>query len=221
MRGCRSLLPGDTLPSLILSFFRHHWPGFLGRGVHGKDLPLPRPTRTIRGMAGAIVITVSDSRSRGAQADLSGPAVAKVLTDAGFAIAGTLVVPDEQREIEAALVEQSARAELVVTSGGTGIAARDVTPEAVLAVCDRILPGFGERMRSAGSAETPLSYLSRAMTGTRGSTLIVTLPGSPQGAVTSLRAVIELIPHALALLAGESTVHGGDDGGQAGKRNRS
>ncbi len=160
-----------------------------------------------RKMARAVVITVSDSRSAGAQEDLSGPAVARLLAEAGFEVADTLLVRDEQPEIEAMLRAQAGRADLVVTTGGTGLAPRDVTPEAAMAVCERLLPGFGECMRSAGSQETPLAYLSRGVAGTRGRSLILTLPGSPQGAATSLRAVLPLIPHALALLAGGGAVH--------------
>lgn len=148
----------------------------------------------------AVVITVSDSRTRGERADLSGPAVARVLQAAGCEVAGPLLVLDEQPRIEELLREQASRVDLVLTTGGTGIAPRDVTPEATAAVCDRMLPGFGERMRAEGSRETPLAYLSRAVAGVRGSCLLVNLPGSPQGAVTSLRAVLDLIPHALALL---------------------
>ena len=91
---------------------------------------------------------------------------------------------------------------LIVTTGGTGIAPRDVTPEATRAVCSRILDGFAERMRAAGARRTPLAALSRAVSGTCGSTLIVNLPGNPEGAVTSLEAVLDLIPHALVLLSG-------------------
>ncbi len=194
-----SLIFRGTRPSFL---FRKSGPSKQFRRIKPYNRPMMR----------AVVITVSDSRSSGAQEDRSGPAVEKVLNDARFAVVGRVLVPDEQPEIEAALVEQTARAELVVTTGGTGIATRDVTPEAAEAVCERMLPGFGERMRSAGSTETPLAYLSRAVAGTRGRSLIVTLPGSPQGAVTSLRAVMELIPHALALLAGEGAAHTADSG---------
>jgi molybdenum cofactor synthesis domain-containing protein len=111
-------------------------------------------------------------------------------------------VPDEQPEIEAALRTHAAQAQLVVTTGGTGVAARDVTPEATRAVCTRILDGFAERMRAAGARQTPLAALSRAVSGVCGRALVVNLPGKPEGAVTSLEAVLDLIPHALALLSG-------------------
>jgi molybdenum cofactor synthesis domain-containing protein len=153
-------------------------------------------------MTGSIVITVSDSRSTGAQPDLSGPAVARVLGAAGFDVEAVVVVPDDQRMLEAELRRQASRVRLVVTTGGTGIAPRDVTPEATRAVCERLLDGVAEQMRQAGLAETPFAVLSRGVCGTLGQSLILNLPGSPQGAVTSLSAVLKLLPHALRLLEG-------------------
>ena len=157
---------------------------------------LPQPAR-------AVVLTISDSRTRGERPDTSGPAVAASLQAAGFLVDGPHLVPDEQPEIEAALRNYAAHAALVVTTGGTGIASRDVTPEATRAVCNRILDGFAERMRAAGAHRTPLAALSRAISGTCGRALIVNLPGSPEGAVTSLESVLDLIPHALLLLSGD------------------
>jgi molybdopterin adenylyltransferase len=157
---------------------------------------LPQPAR-------AVVLTISDSRTSGERADLSGPAVVASLKAAGFTVEGAYLVPDEQPQIETALRSYAAQAELVVTTGGTGIAPRDVTPEATRAVCARILDGFAERMRAAGARRTPLAALSRALSGTCGHALIVNLPGSPEGAVTSLDAVLDLIPHALLLLSGK------------------
>jgi molybdenum cofactor synthesis domain-containing protein len=159
--------------------------------------------------ARAVVLTISDSRTRGERPDFSGPAVAASLQAAGFTVDGPHLIPDEQPQIEAMLREaalrtHAAHAVLVVTTGGTGIAPRDVTPEATRAVCDRILDGFAERMRAAGAHRTPLAALSRAVSGTCGRALIVNLPGSPEGAVTSLEAVLDLIPHALALLSGQT-----------------
>lgn len=155
----------------------------------------------------AVVLTISDSRSRGERADLSGPAVVAALRAAGYMVDEALIIPDEQAQIEAALRQHTATAPLVVTTGGTGIAPRDVTPEATRAVCDRVLDGFAELMRAAGARRTRFAPLSRAISGTVGRSLIVNLPGSPEGAVTSLEAVLDLIPHALLLLTG-AEAHG-------------
>lgn len=152
----------------------------------------------------AIVITVSDSCFQGLRIDRSGPALVLRLQQAGFSVAGNTVVPDDAIQIASEIRRQAALAPLVVTTGGTGIALRDVTPEATLQVCDRILDGFGEHMRREGLKETPLSPMSRAVSGTLGTTLVVNVPGSPRAAVTSLEAVLPLIPHALALLSGDT-----------------
>ncbi len=156
----------------------------------------------------AAVVTVSDSASHGRRADTSGPAVAAALEAKGFRIVAREMVPDESTAIENALVRLTERARLVVTTGGTGVAVRDVTPEATARICDRLVEGIAERMRAEGARKTPLAALSRALCGIRGSSLVLNLPGSPAGATESLAAVIDLLPHALDLLAGK-TAHAG------------
>ena len=153
------------------------------------------------------VITVSDSCSEGRQVDLSGPAVADLLRSSGFAVVAQTLVADEQREIEDVLRTYAQRTLLVVTTGGTGLAPRDVTPEATRAVCERVLDGMAEVMRAEGRKETAFAALGRGICGSRGRCLIVNLPGSPRGAVTSLKSVLPLIPHAIALLGGEAVSH--------------
>jgi molybdopterin adenylyltransferase len=155
-------------------------------------------------MSKAVVITVSDSCSQGEREDLSGPAVVQELEAQGFDVEPLIVVPDEQKAIADAIREAATRAQLVVTTGGTGIGPRDVTPEATLAVCDRLLPGIPELMRAEGRHRSFRAPLSRAVCGTIGSSLVLNLPGRPSGAVASLRTVAPLMPHALDLLAGET-----------------
>lgn len=152
----------------------------------------------------AAVITVSDSCSRGERKDLSGPAVSEVLRTQNFSIVGSEIVPDEQARIQEAIVRWAAEAQLVVTTGGTGIAERDVTPEATMAICERLLYGVAERMRSEGMKKTPFAALSRGVCGVRGKSLVLNLPGSPNGAVESLEAVIAVLPHAVQLLSGNT-----------------
>jgi molybdenum cofactor synthesis domain-containing protein len=155
-------------------------------------------------MRSAAVITVSDSCSRGERVDRSGPATAELLRQNGYEVRHEQIVPDEQTAIEAALRELSRQVQLVVTTGGTGIAARDVTPEATRAVCQRLIDGIPERMRAAGLKSTPLAILSRGICGVSGQTLILNLPGSPEAATESLLAVLDVLPHALDLLAGQT-----------------
>jgi molybdopterin adenylyltransferase len=155
-------------------------------------------------MLTAAILTVSDSCFQGERADRSGPATLEVLRQHGFEVTFRDVVPDEQQTIEATLIQLSEQVPLIVTTGGTGVAERDVTPEATRAVCSRFIDGIPERMRAAGSEETPFALLSRGVCGVRGRALILNLPGSPAGAVDSLQAVIDILPHALELLAGKT-----------------
>lgn len=152
----------------------------------------------------AAVLTISDSASKGTRKDLSGPAIVKELTAAGFQVTLTAILPDERDQIQQKLLESCRQARLVVTVGGTGIAPRDVTPEATLAVAERMVDGISERMRAVGSKKTPLAALSRGLCGVHGESLILNLPGSPKAALESLQAVLEILPHALDLLRGNT-----------------
>ena len=154
----------------------------------------------------ATVLTVSDGVSAGSRDDLSGEALAAMLSAEGYAVIRDLV-PDEPDQITVAIERASNESALLVTTGGTGFGPRDVTPEATLSVLDREAPGLVQAMVAAGLESTPMAALSRARAGTVGSCLVVNVPGSPQGATESLGAIIEVLPHALALLAGESTHH--------------
>ena len=152
----------------------------------------------------AAVLTISDSCARGERKDLSGPAVRDRLIQQGFEVTSPVVVSDEQSAIEQTLIRLSSEAQLVVTTGGTGIAERDVTPEATRAVCSRLIDGISEWMRIKGMEKTPRAALSRGVCGICRKSLVLNLPGSPRGAVESLDAVIGLLPHALELLAGKT-----------------
>ena len=152
------------------------------------------------------VITVSDSAFAGKRADASGPAVKARLEQLGWPVSAVEVVPDELPAISQRLsaVADAGQVCAIFTTGGTGVAARDVTPEATRAVIDREIPGIGELMRATGRNSTPFAILSRAIAGIRGEVLIVNLPGSPRGAVESLDAIVEVVPHVLKLLSGQT-----------------
>lgn len=153
----------------------------------------------------ARVITCSDAASRGEREDRSGPAIRDLLESKGYEVDAVVVVADTIEFIATAIVDGTeAGNRLVVTTGGTGIAPRDLTPEATLRVCERVIPGFGELMRATSLQKTPMAPLSRAQAATRGTALVVNLPGSVNGAIENLEAVLHLIPHALELLAGKT-----------------
>jgi molybdopterin adenylyltransferase len=159
-------------------------------------------------MSRAFVITVSDGVSARTREDESGLALVRILKDAGFEVLEPVVVPDEQQGIADAIVAAAEHgADVVVTTGGTGLGPRDVTPQATSAVIDFEVPGIGEAMRRAGAASTPMAALSRSMAGVRGQTLIINVPGSPKGAAESLEAVLPTLAHAIKLLHGD-TKHG-------------
>ena len=153
----------------------------------------------------AHVITVSDRASAGEMPDSSGPALVEMLADARFDVSGPDVVPDNRQRIadcmRAAIAGGS---DLVVTTGGTGLGPRDVTPQATSTLLDYEVPGLGELMRRTGASSTPMAALSRSMAGVSGHTLVLNLPGSAKGATESLEAVLGLLPHALKLLHGET-----------------
>ena len=155
----------------------------------------------------AAVVTVSDSCARGERKDGSGPAVTKLLERLQFHVIAREVVSDDEIQIQNLLIRLAREVRLIVTTGGTGIAPRDVTPEATAKVCHRLLDGVAEKMRSEGTKKTPFAALSRGVCGVRGGALILNLPGSPAGAVESLEAVASLLPHAIDLLSGK-TEHG-------------
>ena len=161
----------------------------------------------------AFVLTISDRGSTGERADTSGEGIAARLASLGFAVERE-IVPDERRRIESMLVAAAARHPLVVTTGGTGLTPRDVTPQATLAVIDYQVPGFAEAMRADGRTKTPMAILSRAVVGVRRQTLIVNLPGSPRAALESLAVLEPVLDHALATLRGplEHAGQGSDEG---------
>jgi len=167
--------------------------------VTAQDAPGKRQRRS------ATVVTASDGVTHGTREDASGAAVAALLVAAGFSVERA-VVPDERATIAALLLHLAdvERRALVVITGGTGLGPRDVTPEATRDVIEREVPGLAEAMRAAGRALTPRADLSRGVCGIRGATLIIDLPGSPKGATESLAAIVELLPHALDLMAGDT-----------------
>jgi molybdopterin adenylyltransferase len=152
------------------------------------------------------IVTVSDSAVAGTREDRSGPKLRERAEALGWSVAAQELVPDETGQIAALLLRlaDSGRVSAILTTGGTGVALRDVTPEATRAVIEREIPGVAEVMRAEGSKSTPLAVLSRAVAGVRGRAVIINLPGSPKGAVESLDAIVKLVPHIVDLLEGRT-----------------
>jgi molybdopterin adenylyltransferase len=153
-------------------------------------------------MLTASILTISDTRSAGSRADTTTAMMAEILGDAGFRIVERRLVPDEFDDIAAAIGELAAAAELVVTSGGTGLAPRDVTPEATRSVIDREAPGIAEAMRAETARIQPLAWLSRAVAGQLGTTLVVNLPGNPKAVRECLDVLLPMLPHAIKTSTG-------------------
>lgn len=156
-------------------------------------------------MLTAAILTVSDRSFRGERPDSAGPLIADLLQNAGYQIIRTALVPDEQEQIEKTLVSIAGieGPHLLITTGGTGFSPRDVTPEATIAVCERLAPGIPEAMRYASLQITSRAMLSRAQAGIRGKTLIVNLPGTPKAARENLEAVLPTLAHGLEMLSGK------------------
>ena len=155
----------------------------------------------------AAILTLSDKGARGERADASGPALEKWLDERGVRTLHTELIPDDEETIVVKLMgwADSRAFDLILTTGGTGVSPRDVTPDATLRVIDRLIPGFGEVMRACSLKKTPHAMISRAIAGIRGDTLIINLPGSPRGAVENLDAVWAAVPHAVAKIKGDQS----------------
>ncbi len=151
------------------------------------------------------ILTLSDRSAKGERADESGPALAKLIYAQAWRVVKQAILPDDQPNIRAALIEWEASGEVdvILTTGGTGFAARDITPEATRAVIQREAPGLAETMRTESLKKTPHAMLSRAVAGIRGCVLIVNLPGSPKAALENLQTIIPVLPHAVQLLQGD------------------
>jgi molybdenum cofactor synthesis domain-containing protein len=156
-------------------------------------------------MLSAGVLTISDRSSQGLRQDASGPQLADILRQQEIEVVWTAVVPDEEHDIRLMLTKwaDEEHADLIVTTGGTGLSPRDVTPEATTAVIQRMIPGMAEAMRAASLVKTPHAMISRAVAGVRGKTLIINLPGSPKGAVENLEAVLPALKHAITKIQGD------------------
>jgi len=150
------------------------------------------------------VMTLSDKGSKGEREDLAGPLIREMISGIGAIVEYYEVIPDEKDLIKEKLIAYSKKVDLVLTTGGTGLSPRDVTPEATLEVIDKEIPGIAEAMRSAGLEKTKRAMLSRAVAGVRGNTLIINMPGSPKAVKEGLEAIIDVIPHAIEKIKGST-----------------
>jgi len=150
------------------------------------------------------VLTLSDKGSRGEREDLSGPAIGEMLKDIGAEVKHYEILPDEKEMIKERLAEYSRKVDLILTTGGTGLSPRDVTPDATREVSEKEIPGIAEAMRSEGLKTTSRSMLSRAVAGVKGRTLIINLPGSPKAVRENLRVILDVIPHAIEKIKGDT-----------------
>jgi molybdopterin adenylyltransferase len=157
------------------------------------------------------IITVSDSRSRGEREDKSGEMIRNLVLQMDAEVIEQTIIPDELKEVQEELVRMvhSVKADLIITTGGTGLSSRDVTPEATLSIIDKEVPGFAEAMRAESFKKTPHALLSRAVVGIRRQTLIINLPGSPKAVEECLSLIMPAIPHAIEVLRGEVVECGG------------
>jgi len=154
-------------------------------------------------MPTAALLTISDTRSAGTREDTTTTQMTEILQEAGIEVIATQLVPDEHDDIAAAIIQFADQADLILTSGGTGLAPRDVTPEATRSVLDREAPGIAEAMRAETARRQPLAWLSRAVAGQRGTTLVINLPGNPKAVRECLDVLVPMLPHALKLSAGD------------------
>ncbi len=164
-------------------------------------------------MITAAVLTLSDKGARGEREDTGGPLIAEIVKQIGVTVEHYEVIPDEKALIKEKLIGYSKSVDLIITTGGTGLAPRDVTPDATLEVIDREIPGIAEAMRTAGLEKTKRAMLSRAVAGVRGQTLIMNLPGSPKAIREGLEAVLEVIPHAIEKIKGDTSECASSEGG--------
>ncbi len=161
------------------------------------------------------IITLSDKGSKGEREDLGGPAIKKIVEKTGARVDHYEVIPDEKHLIKEKLIDYSKKVDLILTTGGTGLSPRDVTPEATEEIIDREIPGIAEAMRLEGLKKTNRAMLSRAVAGVRGSTLIINLPGNPRAIEEGLGAIIDVIPHAVEKIKGSTKDCAEDDRGRS------